>query len=100
MKLRFTPEALSEFRELLEYTESHSRQGAVNINARIQRILKNLADYPLSGTMTNVADMRRIAVTPYPYLIFYLVAPDEIVIVGIRHAARDPASMPDSSGDL
>lgn len=46
--------------------------------------------------MTSLADMRRVAVAPYPYLIFYLVEEQDIVIVGIRHAARDPSSMPDS----
>ena len=34
--------------------------------------------------------MRRIVVTPYPYLVFYRVAADEIVIHGVRHAARKP----------
>ncbi len=28
--------------------------------------------------------------TPYPYLIFYEAADDEIIIHGIRHAARRP----------
>jgi toxin ParE1/3/4 len=31
---------------------------------------------------------------PYPYLIFYKVAEDEIIIHAIRHTARDPSSMP------
>jgi toxin ParE1/3/4 len=36
--------------------------------------------------------------TPYPYLIFYEVAEAEaeIVIVALRHAARDPSSRPSS----
>lgn len=41
--------------------------------------------------------MRRIVATPYPYLIFYEATEDEVVILGIRHAARDPASMPGTS---
>ena len=97
MKIRFTPEALAEFRDVLQYLEARSLQGAINVNARIQRLLDNLADHPFSGTMTSLADMRRVAVTPYPYLIFYLIQDEEIVIVGIRHGARDPASMPDQS---
>jgi len=38
--------------------------------------------------------MRRIVVTPYPYLIFYEPAEDEIIFIGIRHNARAPATMP------
>jgi len=95
VKIRFTPEALTEFRDVLEYIGDRSPQGAININARIQRILGNLVDHPFAGTMTSLADMRRIAVAPYPYLIFYPLQGDEVAIVGLRHAARDPASMPD-----
>jgi len=38
--------------------------------------------------------LRRIVVYPYPYLIFYQILDDEIVIHGVRHAARKPSSMP------
>jgi plasmid stabilization system protein ParE len=41
-----------------------------------------------------VRGLRRIAVFPYPYFIFYRVLADEIVIHGIRHAARDPLRRP------
>ena len=40
--------------------------------------------------------MRRIVLTPYPYLIFYNVTGTDLVVVGIRHAARDPGTMPDA----
>jgi toxin ParE1/3/4 len=33
-------------------------------------------------------------VHPYPYLIFYKATADEVVIHGVRHAARRPSSMP------
>jgi hypothetical protein len=35
---------------------------------------------------------------PYPYLVFYEVKDDEVVIVGVRHGARDPGSMPGEGG--
>ncbi len=38
--------------------------------------------------------MRRLVVSPYPYLIFYRVADDALVIHGIRHGARRPSAMP------
>jgi len=53
-----------------------------------------LLQHPLSGQRTSTPRLRRIVTTPYPYLIFYEPADDEIIIIGVRHAARDPASMP------
>jgi toxin ParE1/3/4 len=38
--------------------------------------------------------IRRMTITPYPYLIFYEAADDEIVIHAVRHGARDPAGNP------
>jgi hypothetical protein len=35
---------------------------------------------------------------PIPHLIFYEVKDDEVVIVGVRHGARDPGSMPGGGG--
>ena len=31
-----------------------------------------------------------IVTLPYPYLIFYEVTAEEVVIIGVRHAAREP----------
>jgi toxin ParE1/3/4 len=49
------------------------------------------------GVPTHDPDIRRLTALPYPFLIFYEVADDEILIHAIRHAARNPSGMP---GDL
>nr|WP_250808917.1 type II toxin-antitoxin system RelE/ParE family toxin [Neorhizobium tomejilense] len=95
MTIRFTPEAAIELEDVLRYLAAHLPEGARNVGARIQQVLSNLSEYPLTGMRTSLEPMRRVAVTPYPYLIFYLPGDDEIIVVGIRHAARDPSSMPD-----
>jgi plasmid stabilization system protein ParE len=41
-----------------------------------------------------IATIRRMAVLPYPYLIFYEAKEAEIIIHAIRHSARDPSVMP------
>jgi plasmid stabilization system protein ParE len=33
-------------------------------------------------------------VVPYPYLVFYEVTDEEIIVHAVRHGARDPGSMP------
>jgi toxin ParE1/3/4 len=35
--------------------------------------------------------------TPYPYVIFYEVLDDEIIIHAVRHGARDPGGNPRST---
>jgi plasmid stabilization system protein ParE len=53
--------------------------------------------YPHIGRRTNDPAIRRMTMTPYPYLIFYEATDTELIIHAIRHAARDPAGMPGSA---
>jgi toxin ParE1/3/4 len=42
---------------------------------------------------TDDSSVRQIYASPYPYLIFYEIAGEEIVIHAVRHGARDPSGM-------
>lgn len=48
------------------------------------------------GAPTDDPTVRPLSTPPYPFLIFYEIAEDEIVLHAIRHAARDPSTMPGS----
>jgi toxin ParE1/3/4 len=52
--------------------------------------------HPYLGRRTSDPTIRRLAATPYPYLIFYEISETEIIIHPLRHAARDPSNMPGS----
>ena len=99
MKVRYTLSAAGELAELLDYIAEHSPQGARKVQARIAQIITLLAEHPYAGPLTDDPGLRYITTTPYPYLIFYEVAEaeDEIVIIALRHGARDPSSMPGQS---
>lgn len=62
---------------------------------RLRYTLPALTDlllrYPLAGAATDDPTIRRIATTPYPYLIFYEATDAEIIIHAVRHGARDPS---------
>jgi plasmid stabilization system protein ParE len=49
MKLRFTPEAVKELRDILAYIENHSASGARNVSRRIEETLDQLLVHPYSG---------------------------------------------------
>lgn len=94
MKLRYTPAAVAELAEVLDYIAERSPQAARRIHARVQAIGHLLLLHPHAGQPQRRGRLRRIAVYPYPYLIFYQIINDEIVIHGVRHGARKPSSMP------
>jgi toxin ParE1/3/4 len=73
-----------------------SPRGAERVKQRIQRVIELLLDQPRIGAPTDDPTIRRLSTPPYPFLIFYEIAEDEIVIHAVRHAARDPSTMPGS----
>ena len=95
MKLRYTQRAAAELDAVLGYIGERSPHGAAKVERRVQAIIALLSRHPEAGQKTSRAGLRRIVAHPYPYLIFYQATADEIVIHGVRHAARRPSSMPD-----
>ena len=94
MRLRYTRPALADLDSILEYIAIHSPQGAARVHARIQVVIDLLLSRPNIGVPTDDPSIRRLNTLPYPYLIFYEIADDEIIIHAVRHGARDPSSMP------
>jgi plasmid stabilization system protein ParE len=92
MKLRYTRTALRQIDTTLDYIALRSPQGARSVNKRIIAALALMQEYPQAGQMTSREGMRRIVLAPYPYVIFYRVAADEIVVSRFRHTAQRPAS--------
>jgi plasmid stabilization system protein ParE len=76
--------------DILDYIEARSPKGAANVNRRLQAVIDLIADHPHAGRATDRGAIRRVVVSPYPYVIFYRPDAAGIVIHGIRHAARRP----------
>jgi toxin ParE1/3/4 len=94
VRVRYTPRAFRELQNIFAYIDGHSLSGGRNVKDRVHAIIELIASHPYSGRRIGKRGLRRIAVLPYPYFIFYQVLADEVVIQGVRHAARDPSPMP------
>lgn len=97
MRLLYTRPALADLSAILDHIAAHSPQGAGRVLARIEALTDLLLLHPNMGRRTTDPTIRRIRVTPYPYLVFYEATQTEIVIHAVRHAARDPSGMPGSA---
>ena len=90
MKLRYTKTALRQIEQALSYIEARSTRGAESVARRTETVLALLLDHPQAGQLTSREGVRRVTLTPYPYVVFYRVTATEIVIQRFRHAARKP----------
>jgi toxin ParE1/3/4 len=94
VKLRYTLRGAAELDKVLVSIAEQSPQGAHRVQTRLQHVIRLLLQHPRAGRLTSAGRLRRIGASPYPYMIFYQVTDDEIVIHGVRHSARNPSSMP------
>jgi plasmid stabilization system protein ParE len=61
------------------------------VEQRIRRTIGLLSEFPGAGrALAQRLQIRVIPIGRYPYLIFYTLSGDELTLLHIRHAARQP----------
>jgi toxin ParE1/3/4 len=96
MRIKYTQPASEDIESILDYIQINSPQGAKSLSNRIRDLEKLLCEFPFSGSKTRIAWLRRLVIAPYPYLLFYEVKQDCVIIHAVRHSTRDTQSMPDN----
>ena len=76
--------------EVLASIQAQSPKGAYKVGMRLRDAFGLLELHPHAGRLTDRARVRRFVISPYPYMIFYRIDPDAVVILGVRHASRQP----------
>ncbi len=94
VKLVFTERAAGQIDEIVRYIAGQSPQSARRVRDRIRVITTLIAQHPYMGQKTDLDGVRRLTATPYPYIVFYRVRNDSVIIQRVRHTSRDPSSMP------
>lgn len=89
MRVRYTRQARDDLKSIDEYLRTRSVAGARNVRARVKKTVQALSAAPGLGRPTERPRLRVIGTRRYPYLIFYRMGDDAVVIVHIRHAARE-----------
>lgn len=90
VKLRVTKRAGGQIDAALQFVARESPADAAKVAVRLRAVLELLLERPLAGRATSKPPIRRIFLTPYPYLIDYRPSDDEIVVLRFRHTSRRP----------
>ena len=90
MKVKFTKPALAELDAVFAYIHQRNPVAAVEVVARIREITSQLGRFPDMGHPKYKTGVRMITARRSPYLIFYTVEHDEVLILSVRHGARRP----------
>jgi plasmid stabilization system protein ParE len=91
MKVRYTAPALMQIAEILDGIAAENAGAAASVANRFETLVSLVARHPAIGRQTSLADVRVIPAKPYPYLIFYRATGENLIILRVRHMARQEA---------
>ncbi len=88
MKVRYTETALADLGDLLSYLIERSPRAAATVGKAVETTVARVLTFPLSAQATDEPGVRMAPAGRFPYLIFYTVAENEVLIVRVLHGAR------------
>ena len=89
MRVRYSAGAVQDLDDIRAYIERDNPRAAWVVASFIKRSIAVLEEWPYRGRATEKENVRRLAVMNYPFVVFYHVS-DEVVVLSVRHTARKP----------
>ena len=83
----WTPEAAENLDSIVAYIEAFNPAAAQRMGERLVLMAESLAEFSERGRPT--ADGKREMTIVPPYVLRYIVAGDQVLILRIRHGARN-----------
>jgi addiction module RelE/StbE family toxin len=91
VRISYSPRAVADLAEIGGYLAERNSRAAAAVEQRIRIIIELVGQYPASGrVLEERPGVRAIPLGNYPYRIFYTVFGNELIILHIRHTAREP----------
>ena len=88
MRVRWTEVAFTELNEIRSYIARDNPAAAKAVVLRIEQVVARLAQFPHMAGTTGASGNRVFPALPFPYLVFYTVEGEELIIRNIRHGRR------------
>lgn len=93
MRVVYTPRALADLINVADCLKARNPVGARAVELRIQRSIALLAEFPGAGRALERRPQARVMpLGRYPYLTFYTLSGEELTVLHVRHAARQPVA--------
>jgi toxin ParE1/3/4 len=93
MKVRYSRIALADLDAALDFLFSRDPAIAGRFQHRVQTIVARLGRHPESAQCVEQrSNVRRVPLLHFPYVVYYAVLENEVMILRIVHGARLPPS--------
>ena len=91
--IRFKPAAERDVERACEWYDGQSLGLGGEFLDEVDAAVSRVAANPYSNQLIR-GRIRRAVLHRFPYLLFYVIEPEEIVVLACLHASRDPQSWP------
>jgi len=93
-KIKYTPAAIDDLDEIFSYISQDNIDAADKLLDKLDRQIASLAEFPYKGSVLPEDDYPLIQrgyrfIVVHPYLVFYRLSEDTIIIYRILHGRRD-----------
>ncbi|QAU49680.1 type II toxin-antitoxin system RelE/ParE family toxin [Bradyrhizobium guangzhouense] len=88
MRLRVVSTAFAELAEIAEFIARDNPDASRGVVRRIEEVFTRIKQFPYMAHPADTSDIRIYPVRPFPYLVFYSIEQDEIIVRNVRHEAR------------
>ena len=86
-KIVWTDEAIDHLEAIVTYVSVHDPAAAERLGRKLIQLADSLMEFPFRGR--DAGDGRRELVTVWPYILRYRIEVERVIILRIRHGARD-----------
>ncbi len=90
MNVVYAPRALRDLDGIAVYLSERNPGAVPRALGAIKSSVDTLNFFPQIGRVVDNAGHRRVPVMRYPYVVFYRIAGDDLLILHIRHTSRRP----------
>ena len=88
MKIRWSPDAASDFAGIVEYIRKQNASAADRIAHTLYDSVTSLESFPNRGRLGRVEDTRELVLAPLPFIVVYRVKRSNVEIVRVLHGAQ------------
>lgn len=93
-KVRFSPAAVDDMDEIFSYISKENVVAAETLLEKLDQQIKDLSDFPNKGSVLLEEEYSIIQrgyrfIVVHPYLVFYRIMGDTVIIHRILHGRRD-----------